>query len=93
MGPCAVVEITAGLTILLTSRRTPPFSLGMLTSCGLDPADFHLIVAKGVHAPLAAYKPVCRTFIRVNTPGLTTADMRSLAYGHRRHPLYPLDPI
>jgi microcystin degradation protein MlrC len=41
-------------------------------------------VAKGVHAPVAAYGEVCREFIRVNTPGVTTADLSRLAYRHRR---------
>ena len=81
------------VSILLTSRRTPPFSLNQLLSCNLSPADFQIIVAKGVHAPVAAYAPVCRSFIRVNTPGVTTADMSALTYHHRRRPLFPLEPI
>ena len=55
MGLCAVVDTAGGLTILLTSRRTPPFSLNQLLSCDLDPAQFQIIVVKGVHAPVAAY--------------------------------------
>ena len=30
MGPCAVVEIDGAVTVLLTSRKTPPFDLGQL---------------------------------------------------------------
>jgi microcystin degradation protein MlrC len=91
-GRTAAVRTDAGLTVVLTSRRTPPFSLGQLTSCGLDPAAFRVLVAKGVHAPVAAYAPVCRHLVRVNTPGVTTADMAALPYRHRRRPLYPLEP-
>lgn len=90
-GPSAVVECESGLTALLTSLRMPPFSLRQLTSCDLDPAAFRAIVAKGVNAPVAAYAPVCRELIRVNTPGVTTADMGRLAYRHRRRPLYPFE--
>jgi microcystin degradation protein MlrC len=93
MGPSVIVESESGLTILLTSRRTPPFSLNQLLSCDIDPAGFQILVAKGVHAPVAAYAPVCKSFIRVNTPGLTTADMTKLPYRHRRHPLFPLDRL
>jgi len=93
MGPSAVVQTETGLTILLTSRRTPPFSLGMMTSCDLDPKNFQVIVAKGVHAPVAAYRSVCTRFIRVDTPGITTANMGLLEYRHRRKPLYPLEEI
>lgn len=90
-GRCAVVKTSHGLTLLLTSRRMAPFSLAQLTSCGLDPRQFRVIVAKGVVAPMAAYESVCRHFIRVNTPGVTTADLTQLAYRRRRRLLFPLE--
>jgi len=91
-GPTAILRTEDGLTIMLTTRRMPPFSLRQLTSCGLDPASFRLLVAKGVNAPVAAYAPVCQHLIRVNTGGVTTADMKSLDYKHRRQPMFPLEP-
>jgi microcystin degradation protein MlrC len=92
-GRSSVLETADGLlTLLLTGRRMAPFSLGQLTSCGLDVSRFRAVVAKGVHAPVAAYAPVCRYLIRVNTPGVTTADMASLDYRYRRRPLYPFEP-
>jgi microcystin degradation protein MlrC len=90
-GPTAVVRTDRGLTAILTSLRMPPFSLGQITSCGLDPAQFQVLVAKGVIAPVAAYAPICRELIRVNTPGVTTADMAALPYAHRRRPLFPFE--
>jgi microcystin degradation protein MlrC len=68
-----------------------PFSLGQLRHAGLDPAAFRLLVAKGVHAPVAAYAEACRTFLRVDTPGVTSADLARLAYHHRRRPLHPFE--
>jgi microcystin degradation protein MlrC len=91
-GPSAVVETDNGLTLLLTSRRMVPFSLRQLTSCGLDPDRFRVLVAKGVHAPVAAYAPVCKHLLRVNTPGVTTADLTRLEYRHRRRLMYPFEP-
>lgn len=93
MGPTAVVETETGLTVSLTSRRTVPVSLGLMTSCGLDPADFQILIAKGVHAPVAAYQPVCTALIRVDTPGATTADIQRFEYRYRRRPLYPFEEI
>lgn len=90
-GRTAIVRTDDGLTVMLTSRRVPPFSLRQLTAFGLDPAAFRVLVAKGVNAPLAAYAPVCRTVLRVNTPGVTSADMTTLPYHHRRKPLYPFE--
>jgi microcystin degradation protein MlrC len=90
-GPTALLRTDSGLTILVNSRRTPPFSLRQLTSCGIDPADYLLIVAKGVHAPVAAYREACKHFIRVNTPGCTTADLSQLVFQHRRRPMFPFE--
>ncbi len=91
-GPTAVASTDTGLSLILTSRRTAPFSLRQLTAFGVRPEEFRVLVAKGVHAPVAAYAPVCRTLLRVNTPGVTSADSSHFTYTHRRRPLYPFDP-
>ena len=91
-GRTAIVVTEFGLTIMLTSRRMVPFSLEQLRGCGLDPAKFRVLVAKGVNAPVAAYQEVCKHFIRVNTPGSTRADMTKLEFHHRRKPMFPFEP-
>ena len=91
-GKTAIVE-SQHVTIMLTSRRMVPFSLQQLYSCQLDPESFDVLVAKGVHAPLAAYREACPSIIRVNTGGSTTADMSKLEYHCRRQPLFPLEDL
>ncbi|QDU95129.1 M81 family metallopeptidase [Lignipirellula cremea] len=81
-----------GLTIMLTSLRTPPFSLQQMLHFGLQPESFQVIVAKGVNAPIAAYAPVCKTMIRVDTPGVCTANVDHLEFKHRRKPMFPFEP-
>jgi len=91
-GPTAVVRTLRGVTVMLTSRRVPPFSLEQLRSCGLDPLSFRFIVAKGVIAPQAAYGPVVDHILLVNTPGVTCADMTQLPFHFRRKPMFPFEP-
>ncbi|HUG67726.1 MAG TPA: M81 family metallopeptidase [Pirellulaceae bacterium] len=91
-GQTAVVRTASGLTVMLTSRRMPPFSLQQLISCEIQPDRFQVLVAKGVNAPVAAYAPVCPHLIRVNTPGCTTADMTTLEFKYRRRPMFPFEP-
>lgn len=92
-GPSAVLELEgSGLVVMATTRRMAPFSLAQLTSFGIDPADFDLIVAKGVIAPMAAYAPVAKGgFLHVDTAGVTRADMTKLVYRHRRRPMFPFE--
>ncbi len=92
-GPTAVVLGEGGITVMLTTRRMPPFSLRQLTAFDVDPAGFHVLVAKGVNAPVAAYEPACRHLIRVNTPGCTTADLQMLDFQHRRRPMFPFESV
>lgn len=90
-GRTAICETDNGLTLMLTSLRMVPFSLQQLYGCGIDPGQFRILVAKGVNAPIAAYREVCNRFIRVNTLGSTCADMTRLHYEQRRRPLFPLE--
>jgi microcystin degradation protein MlrC len=76
---------------MATTRRMAPFSLGQLRHAELDPASFTHLVAKGVHAPVAAYGEVCPSFVRVDTPGVTSANLGRLTYRHRRRPLHPFE--
>ena len=90
-GRTAIAHTNSELVVMLTSERMVPFSLHQLTDFGLNPQQFHFLVAKGVNAPLAAYAPVCPSILRVNTPGATTADVASLDYHYRRRPMFPFE--
>jgi microcystin degradation protein MlrC len=89
----AVLEGNSGITIIATTRRVAPVSLHQVLSQGLKPDDFAAIVIKGVHAPVAAYEPVCSRLIRVNTNGATTADVHQLTFHHRRRPMEPFETV
>ena len=82
---------TEGLTILLTSKRMAPYSLEQLRSCGLEPAEFSVLIAKGVNSPIAAYEEVCTRFIRVDTQGVTASNLNHFDYHHRRKPMFPFE--
>jgi microcystin degradation protein MlrC len=90
-GRIAILKSGSGLTVMVTSKRTPPFSLLQLTAFGVDPKAFQILVAKGVNAPLAAYREVCPSILRANSRGVTVADMTELPYRHRRIPMFPFE--
>ena len=93
MGKTVVVETIHGNTIMLHSIRIPPFSLKQLTTCGIVPESFDILIVKGVNAPIAAYGPVCKSIIQVDTPGATQADMTKFRFRNRRKPLFPFEEI
>jgi microcystin degradation protein MlrC len=91
-GPTAVVELPGPILLVLNTLRTPPFSLGQLTSLGIDAASQAILVAKAAVAYKAAYGPIASQIIEVDTPGLTAIDPRRFSYRHIRRPIFPLDP-
>lgn len=91
-GPTAVLE-SSKVTVIVTSRRVAPMSLVQVLSQQVNPSGFAAIVIKGVHAPVAAYAPVCSRLIRVNTRGATSADLSEFEFQHRRHPMEPFERI
>lgn len=84
---------SSGITVIATTLRVAPLSLQQVVSQGVNPNDFAAIVLKGVHAPFAAYAPVCSQLIRINTNGVTTADAGALVFHHRRRPMEPFEQI
>ena len=91
MGDTAVVRTPEDTTFMLTSRRLFPVSAAQWTAFGIDPSRYRFIVAKGVHAPVAAYREICPRMFRVNTPGVTSADVQTFSYRYRRRPMYPFE--
>ncbi|HEX4071859.1 MAG TPA: M81 family metallopeptidase [Planctomycetaceae bacterium] len=90
MGPCAVVR-HGGITILLTSKKTPPFDLGQLRSQGIAPESLSVIGIKAAVAHRRAYDPILKASFSVSTPGPCSSDLKSFPYRSVRRPLFPLD--
>jgi microcystin degradation protein MlrC len=90
-GATAVIDLGDGNTLVLNSLRTPPFSLGQLTSVGIDPKQSQVIVVKAAVAYKAAYEPIAGEIIPVDTPGLTAINPARFTYTRIRRPMYPLD--
>lgn len=90
MGDCAVVR-HAGITILLTSHKTPPFDLGQWRSQGIEPRELSVIGVKAAVAHCHAYDPIATRMLWVETPGPCTSNLKSLPFTKVRRPIYPLD--
>ena len=92
-GLTAVVEVNRtapgkGGLLLLDSNRTPPMSIHQLTSAGIVPQHQRILVAKGAVAPRAAYEPVSKRIIEVDTAGATSISIPPAQYHLARKTLY-----
>jgi microcystin degradation protein MlrC len=91
MGPCASVR-AGGTTILLTTRKTPPFDLGQLRSQGIEPEVLAFVGVKAAVAHRRAYDRLAGRSYWVGTPGPCPSDLTTLPYRRIRRPIFPLDP-
>jgi microcystin degradation protein MlrC len=92
MGPCAVVK-HRGLTILLTSKKLPPFDLGQWRSQGINPEELSMIGVKAAVGHRVAYGKIAAGEFTVNTSGPCTSDITRLPYTRLRRPVFPLDRL
>ena len=91
-GPSVALITKEGYMLVLHTMR----GIGNMTrqqyySIGIDPQHYKVVICKGTVSPRAAYEPIAREIIMSNTPGVTSADMSSFSYKHRRKPLYPFE--
>ncbi len=83
MGRCAVVR-HAGLTILITSVKTPPFDLGQWHSQGIEVEKLGVVAVKAAVAHRAAYDQIAARMLWVDTPGPCSSNLKTLPYMHAR---------
>lgn len=86
-----VVVVVNGIKIVLTEIKMPPWNLEQLRSVGIAPEREKIIVVKSAIAFRAAYEPIAREIIAVNSPGLSTVDLERFPYQHIKRPIFPLD--
>ena len=92
-GPSMVFRV-GGIDIVADHRTTArPTDLGQFTSLGIDPTRYTTVAVKSMQHFRAAFEPIAREVILVDTgalcPGLTTPEL----FDKVRRPVWPLDPL
>ena len=92
-GPSVALDTEDGHTIALhTVRGIGNMSREQYYFMGIFPEKYRVIICKGTVSPRAAYEPIAREIIMADSQGVTSANMSSFSYQHRRKPLYPFEP-
>jgi microcystin degradation protein MlrC len=90
MGPTAVLRI-GGVEVIVISNRLQNTDLQTFLSQGIDPRKRSVLVVKSVHHFRAAYAPIAREVMIVDSGALCTPDPKRHAYTRLRRPIWPLD--
>lgn len=92
MGACATIECH-GITIVVTTLKTPPHDLGQFRSQGVTPEKLYMIGVKAAVAHKAVYDPITKHSFYVDTAGLGSSNLQNFPYKHLSRPIFPLDPF
>lgn len=91
-GPSVALDTEDGYTIVLhTERGVGNMSRQQHYSMGIFPEQYGIVICQGTVSPRPAYEPIAGEMIVADTPGVTSAEMSSFNYKHRRMPLYPFE--
>ncbi len=92
MGDCAVLRI-AGIDVLLASNRFQITDLQQFLSVGIDPVRKSVIGLKSAQHFRAAFQPIARKVLIVDSGALTSPDFSRFPYRKLRRPIWPLDDM
>jgi microcystin degradation protein MlrC len=92
MGPTAVLRI-AGIDVVAISNRIQTTDLQTFLSQGIDPRARDVLVVKSVQHFRAAYAPIAREIVVVDSGGICSPDISRLKFTKLRRPIWPLDGV
>ena len=92
MGPTAVLRI-GGIDVVTISNRIQTTDLQVFKSQGIDPLTKGVLVVKSVQHFRAAYAPIAREIVLVDSGGICSPDISRLEFTKLRRPIWPLDGI
>ena len=95
LGPTAVLEVQGAsggsVYVVTTSLRYQPTDLEVLRSQGIEPTLQQILVVKSSVHYRAAFTPIAKQIIEVDTPGLTSPHLDRLEFHNLTHPMWPFD--
>jgi microcystin degradation protein MlrC len=91
-GPSMVFRV-GGIDIIVITNNGQAVDLGQFTSLGIDPTRYRTVAVKSMQHFRAAFEPIAREVILVDTGALCSEIYTSELFTRVRHPVWPLDAI
>ncbi|HVH77829.1 MAG TPA: MlrC C-terminal domain-containing protein, partial [Stellaceae bacterium] len=82
-----------GIDIILISNNGQATDLGQFTSLGIDPARYRTVAVKSMQHFRAAFEPIAREVVLVDTGALCKPSYTPELFDRVRRPIWPLDAI
>jgi microcystin degradation protein MlrC len=90
MGPTAVLR-SGGVRVIVATHNLQVYDRQFFKSQGIDPAACDVLAVKSWHHFRAAFQPISREVLLVDSGCLVSMDLKRFPYQKVRRPVYPLD--
>jgi microcystin degradation protein MlrC len=90
LGDCAAVKLR-GVEVVLISNRTQALGLELFRNLNIEPTQRKLVVVKSTNHFMAAFGPIAKKVIYVDSDGPLSRDYRKIPYTRIQRPIWPLD--
>jgi microcystin degradation protein MlrC len=90
LGDCAAIKVD-GVEVVLISNRTQALGLELFRNVGIEPTERRLVVVKSTNHFMAAFGPIARKVLYVDSDGPLSRDYRKIGYAKVHRPIWPLD--
>lgn len=94
-GACMVLRIGGlhGIEVVVITNNGQGNDLGNFTSMGIDPTRKDTVVVKSMHHFRAAFEPIAREVVLVDSKSLCSDNFAPEMYKNVRHPIWPIDNV
>ena len=90
LGDCAAVRV-GGVDVVLICNRTQALGLELFSNLGIDPAGKRILVLKSTNHFMAAFGPIAKQVLYVDSDAPLSRDYRRVPYRRVQRPIWPLD--
>jgi microcystin degradation protein MlrC len=90
LGDCAAIKV-GGVEVVLITNRTQALGLELFRNLDIEPTQRKLIVVKSTNHFMAAFGPIAKQVIYVDSDGPLSRDYRRIPYTRVQRPIWPLD--
>lgn len=91
-GPSIVFRV-GGVDIIVITNNGQAVDLAQFTAMGIDPSRYSTVCVKSMQHFRAAFEPIAREVILVDTGALCSAAYPAEMYRRVRRPIWPFDPV
>lgn len=90
LGDCAAIRI-GSVEVVLIANRTQALGLELFTNLDIEPRAKKLVVVKSTNHFMAAFGPIAKKVIYIDSDGPLSRDYRRIPYTKIARPIWPLD--